>query len=73
MTAFSGCKLLEDDDKIQIVIWEDESDSVRAVHDEIIEEFTKANPDIIVKRTHYELQDLKSNFINAAMAGQHQI
>lgn len=69
MTAFSGCKLLEDDDKIQIVIWEDESDSVRAVHDEIIEEFTKANPDIIVKRTHYELQDLKSNFINAAMAG----
>lgn len=50
MTAFSGCKLLEDDDKIQIVIWEDESDSVRAVHDEIIEEFTKANPDIIVKK-----------------------
>lgn len=69
MTVFSGCKFFEDDGKIQIVIWEDESEAVREVHDELIEEFTKANPDIIVKRTHYEIQDLKSNFINAAMAG----
>lgn len=69
VTTFSGCKLFQDDGKIQIVIWEDESEAVRAVHDEIIDEFTKANPNIIVKRTHYELQDLKSNFINAAMAG----
>ena len=69
LTLFSACDFSKDDGTIEIVIWEDESEAVRAVHDEIIEEFISANPDIKVKRTHYELQDLKSNFINAAMAG----
>ena len=50
LTLFSACDFSKDDGTIEIVIWEDESEAmVRAVHDEVIEEFISANPDIKVK------------------------
>jgi arabinogalactan oligomer/maltooligosaccharide transport system substrate-binding protein len=55
--------------KSKLNLWEHEKDEDQKVLDEIIDAFSKANPDIEIKRSHYKTEDLRTQFQTAAMGG----
>lgn len=55
---------------VEIVLWEQMEPSVRDLYLKRVEEFNNANPNIIVKVTHYSNEDLRTQFQNASLAGQ---
>ncbi|MGL5125355.1 MAG: sugar ABC transporter substrate-binding protein [Fusobacteriaceae bacterium] len=58
------------DKPVEIVLWEQMEPSVRDLYLTKVEEFNKANPNIIIKVTHYSNEDLRTQFQNASLAGQ---
>jgi arabinogalactan oligomer/maltooligosaccharide transport system substrate-binding protein len=62
-----GCKKSEPAGPVEINLWEQEAAEMQKALDELIVEFQAQNPDITVKRTHYETEDLRNNFTTSAM------
>lgn len=59
-----------DDEKKEIVVWEQMEPKGRDAFLSIVENFEKANPNIDVVVTHYQTEDLRTNFQNASLAGE---
>ena len=53
----------------ELVLWESESDDIQKVWDNVNAEFQKENPTIKIKRSHYKVEDLRTQFQTAAMGG----
>lgn len=58
------------DGNVELVIWEQMPNDADLLFDEIAEEFMAANPNITISRTHYETEQLRTNFQSAALAGE---
>lgn len=56
--------------KTEIVLWEQMEPAVRDMYLGLVDEFMAANPDVVVKVTHYSTEDLRTQFQNASLAGQ---
>ncbi len=54
---------------VEVQLWEKWQTSLDPAYDAVIAGFEKANPTIKIKRVHYETEDLRYNFQNAALAG----
>ncbi|NLK62939.1 MAG: extracellular solute-binding protein [Fusobacteria bacterium] len=54
---------------VEVQLWEKWQTELDPTYDEIIASFEKTNPDIKIKRVHYEVEDLRYNFQNAAFSG----
>jgi maltose-binding protein MalE len=54
---------------VELTFWEHEFEEVLKGLDKVIAEFEKANPDIKIKRSHYKVEDLRTQFQTAAMGG----
>lgn len=54
---------------VEVQLWEKWQVHLDKAYDEVIVKFEKENPDIKVKRVHYEVEDLRYNFQNAAFSG----
>lgn len=54
---------------VEVKLWEKWQAALDPAYDKVIEEFETMNPDIKVSRVHYETEDLRNNFQNAAFAG----
>ena len=54
---------------VEVQLWEKWQTSLDPAYDAVIAAFEKANPTIKIKRVHYETEDLRYNFQNAALAG----
>lgn len=54
----------------EIVLWEQMEPAVRPKYLQIVDEFMKKNPDIKVNVVHYSVEDLRTQFQNASLAGQ---
>jgi len=72
IVSLSACsnKSNVDNGKVEIIVWEQMPNESGANFDEIAAEFMKANPNITVTRTHYETEQLRTNFQSAALAGE---
>jgi maltose-binding protein MalE len=55
--------------KVEIALWDQDEAAAQETIDKIIDEFQKKNPNITVKRSHYETEDLRKNYTSAAMSG----
>ena len=55
---------------VTLSFWEQDGADQQALLDEFITEFHKKYPSITVKRTHYETEELRHTFVDAAIAGQ---
>ncbi|BEP27868.1 maltose ABC transporter substrate-binding protein [Helicovermis profundi] len=55
---------------IELTIWEQMPNDSGQNFDEIAAKFMEANPNITVTRTHYETEQLRTNFQSAALAGE---
>ncbi len=53
----------------KLSFWEQDDPSAQVVMDELIALFEKANPDVKVERSHFETEDLRKNFMAAAIGG----
>lgn len=56
------------DEPVTIALWEQEGDDVDVFIDTLIAEFTAANPNITIERTHYENEALRDQFQTASLA-----
>lgn len=54
---------------VEVQLWEKWQTALDPTYDEVIKAFEKVNPTIKIKRVHYETEDLRYNFQNAALAG----
>ncbi len=54
---------------VTLTLWETERDVVQKAVDKIIQRFQKENPSIKIKRSHYKLEDVRTQFQTAAMGG----
>lgn len=54
---------------VEVQLWEKWQVALDPAYDEAISSFEKENPDIKVRRVHYEVEDLRYNFQNAAFSG----
>ncbi len=54
---------------VEVQLWEKWQVALDPAYDEAIKDFEKLNPDIKIKRVHYETEDLRYNFQNAALSG----
>lgn len=54
---------------IKLSFWEQDDPSAQVVMDELIALFEKANPNVKVERSHFETEDLRKNFMAAAIGG----
>jgi maltose-binding protein MalE len=54
---------------VTIAIWEQMDPSAQDAFDEVQAAFEEAYPLITIERTHYGTEDLRTNFLNAAVAG----
>jgi arabinogalactan oligomer/maltooligosaccharide transport system substrate-binding protein len=52
---------------VEIAFWEQDDANLQKVFDELIAEFEKQNPNIKVKRSHFETEDLRKNFTSASL------
>lgn len=52
---------------VTINFWEQDDPKAQKVLDELIENFQKKNPDILVNRTHVETEDIKKNYTTASL------
>lgn len=53
--------------KVEIAFWEQDEANARNTLDALIAEFQNQNPNITVKRTHFETEDLRKNFTSASL------
>lgn len=53
----------------KLSFWEQDDPSAQVVMDELISLFEKANPNVRVERSHFETEDLRKNFMAAAIGG----
>jgi maltose-binding protein MalE len=65
---FMGCGKKKLTENVEIMYWEQEDGNFQGLLDEISREFEKQNPKIKIKRTHYETEDLRKNFVSASQA-----
>lgn len=76
-SLFAGCGSKDQSSKasgdsgkqVEISFWEQDDSTAQKTLDELIKEFQNKNPNIKVKRTHYETEDLRKNFISSAQGG----
>jgi arabinogalactan oligomer/maltooligosaccharide transport system substrate-binding protein len=54
---------------VKITYWEQESEEVDAFLDELVTDFMKAYPNIMVERVHYGNEELRDQFQAASLAG----
>ncbi len=54
---------------VEVQLWEKWQTALDPAYDKVIAEFENENPDIKIKRVHYEVEDLRYNFQNAAFSG----
>lgn len=54
----------------EITLWEQMEPAVRPTYLKIVDEFMQKNPDVKVNVVHYSVEDLRTQFQNAALAGQ---
>lgn len=54
---------------VEVRLWEKWQVALDPAYDEVIRMFEKENTDIKITRVHYETEDLRSNFQNAALSG----
>lgn len=54
---------------VEVQLWEKWQVALDLAYDEVIQKFEKENSDIKIKRVHYEIEDLRYNFQNAAFSG----
>lgn len=71
-SVLSGCasnKTATDtsNQKVTIAFWEQDDAGAQKVLDGLIKDFQTANPNITVKRTHYETEDLRKNYTAASL------
>lgn len=62
-------KATEDAEPVELILWEQMDPIAQENFDAVSAEFTKANPNITIIRTHYETEDLRTSFQNASIAG----
>lgn len=55
---------------VEVQLWEKWQTALDPTYDEVIKMFEKENTSIKVKRVHYEVEDLRYNFQNAALSGK---
>lgn len=55
--------------KVTINFWEQDDDKTQKVLDTLIKDFDTKNPNITVKRTHYETEELRKQFVSSAQGG----
>lgn len=58
------------DTKVELAFWDQDDANAQKVLDGLIKDFQTKNPNITVKRTHYETEDLRKNFTSAAVSGK---
>lgn len=58
------------DTKVELAFWDQDDANAQKVLDGLIKDFQDKNPNITVKRTHYETEDLRKNFTSAAISGK---
>ncbi|MDF2880598.1 MAG: hypothetical protein K0R54_1155 [Clostridiaceae bacterium] len=58
------------DTKVELAFWDQDDANAQKVLDGLIKDFQTKNPNITVKRTHYETEDLRKNFTSAAISGK---
>lgn len=54
----------------EITLWEQMEPAVRPTYLKLVDEFMKKNPDVKVNVVHYSVEDLRTQFQNASLAGQ---
>ena len=54
---------------VEVKLWEKWQAALDPAYDRVIESFEVENPEIKISRVHYETEDLRNNFQNAAFAG----
>jgi arabinogalactan oligomer/maltooligosaccharide transport system substrate-binding protein len=52
---------------VTIAFWEQDDANAQKILDTLITDFHTANPNITVKRTHYETEDLRKNYTTASL------
>ena len=57
------------DKKVEITFWEQDDAAAQEVLDDIIAKFQDENPNITVSRSHYETEELRTNYTQAAISG----
>lgn len=53
--------------KVEIAFWEQDDANAQKILDSLIADFQTANPNITVKRSHYETEDLRKNYTSASL------
>ncbi|MCY6484870.1 maltose ABC transporter substrate-binding protein [Clostridium aestuarii] len=56
--------------KVELAFWEQDNAEGQKAMDKVIAKFTQENPNIKINRSHYETEDLRKNYTNAAMSGK---
>ena len=69
LTVITLCLISVMSFAVEVQLWEKWQTSLDPAYDAVIAKFEKANPNIKIKRVHYETEDLRYNFQNAALAG----
>jgi len=54
----------------ELVVWEQMDPGAQELFDTVAADFTAMYPEITVVRSHYETEDLRTNFQNASLAGE---
>lgn len=70
LAGLTACGGSQESGREKIVIWEQMEPAGRAAFMEIIEDFHEINSDIEIVVTHYQNEDLRTQFQNSALAGQ---
>ena len=74
--SFSGCAsksadktpvAVDSGKPVSIAFWEQDDPSAQKILDKLIIDFHTANPNITVKRTHFETEDLRKNYTTASL------
>ncbi len=68
LTLLPGCCKRADQER-KVVIWEQMDPAEQDLLDAHLDAFRAANPEIVVDRVHYETEQLRTQFQNAALAG----
>ncbi len=69
LVLFSNLALSEDSPKIHLRLWHQLMYSHRTVQADLIKEFEKQNPDIVVESSYWETEELRSKFQASALGG----
>lgn len=56
--------------EVKITFWEQDDATADKVLDKLIGDFMTANPNITVKRTHYETETLRKQYLTASIGGE---